>query len=356
MVRFGLLLRNEFRLFRTSVPIHLVAILQPTVMYLLMTVILVHPTFDMNVARSDDRFAGPTARLVAALAQVGSPIGLPYVHPILVDWDGGEVSRQVIAVEQGPAGRPVAVQHYGLIDSNLVKNFRNRLTAAALRLWDAELGGRAVTVEQHPWLLRDVSYNVYFGMALLPMATFLAAAAIGAVLTAQEFELGTVVEYRLAPAPLGLILAGRLARLVLSALLSAGILLLAVGLLNDAWPTDAWLVGLILLPLAAMAGCLGVLAGLVLRKSIPAFLVALVSTFVGWILGSSFGLAAGFGAGYEHISRLTPFTHAVELLFPRYYGAGVGSPGASALVLALMAAGLVTLTALAYRWRILRQG
>jgi hypothetical protein len=351
MTRFRLLLINEFKLFRTAIPIHLVAILQPTVMYLLMTVILVHPTFDMNVALPSSHLV---ADLVTALKQVGSPIGLPYVNPILVAWDGGDVARQVVAVEERD-GVPVAVQHYGLIDSNIVKNFRNRLTAAALRLWDAELGHRAVTVEQHAWLPRDVPYNVYFGMALLPMTTFLAAAIIGANLTAQEFEFRTVVEYRLAPAPLGLILGARLTRLTLSALLSAGILLSAVGLLNDAWPAEIWLVPLILLPLAVMAGCLGVVAGLVFRKTIPAFLVALVASFVGWIMGSSFGLAAGFGGAYERISRLTPFTHAVELLFPRYYGAPVGAPGVSALVLALMAGGLVALTTLVYRWRILRQ-
>jgi hypothetical protein len=351
MRRFQLLLRNEVKLFRTAVPIHLVAILQPTVMYLLMTVILVHPTFDMNVARPTSELGSD---LVAALGQVGSPIGLPYVRPVVVEWDGGDVTRQVIAVEER-AGVPTAVQYYGLVDSNLVKNFRNRLTAAALRLWNAGLGDRAVTVEQHAWLPRDVSYNVYFGMAMLPMTTFLAAAAIGAILTAQEFEFRTVVEYRLAPAPPGLILGGRLTRLVFSGLLSATILGLTVGLVNDAWPGDVWLVGLILLPLAVIAGCLGIVAALLLRKSIPAFLVALVATFVGWILGSAFGLAAGFGTAYEWISRLTPFTHAVELLFPRYFGATVGSPGVSALVLALMAGGMVGLTMMVYRRRILTQ-
>jgi hypothetical protein len=351
MRRFQLLLRNEVKLFRTAIPIHVVAILQPTVLYLLMTVILVHPTFDMNVARPTSDLG---AELVAALEQVGSPIGQPYVHPLLVDWDGGEVTRQVVAVEERD-GLPTAVQHYGLIDSNLVKNFRNRLTAAALRLWNAELGRRAVTVEQHAWLDRDVSYNVYFGIALLPMATFLAAAGIGALLTAQEFEFRTLVEYRLAPAPLGLILGGRLARLALSGLLSAGILWLAAGLVNDVWPSGLWWVGLILLPVAVTAACLGILAGLVMRKSIPAFLIALVATFVGWIVGSAFGLAASFGPGYERISRLTPFTHAVELLFPRYFGAAVGSPGVSALVLVLMAGGMVALTTLVYRWRIRSQ-
>jgi len=348
MGRFQLLLRSEIKLFRTAMPIHLVAILQPMVMYLLMTVILVHPTFDMNVARPGSDW------LIAALEQVGSPIGLPYVHPILVEWGGDGVTRQVVAVEERD-GAPTAVQYYGLIDSNLVKNFRNRLTAAALRLWNAELGPRAVTVEEHAWLPRDVSYKVYFGLALLPMATFLAAALIGAVLTAQEFEFRTVVEYRLAPAPLGMILGARLARLALSALLAAGILLLAIGLANGAWPGEIWLVGLILLPLAVMAGCLGIVAGLVFRKSIPAFLVALVASFVGWIMGSAFGLAAGFGAGYERISRLTPFTHAVELLFPRYYGATVGAPVVSALMLALMAGGMTALAALAYHWRIRKQ-
>jgi hypothetical protein len=351
MRRFQRLLRNEVKLFHTAVLLHLVAILQPTVMYLLMTTILVHPTFDMNVARPNSELG---TELLAALEQVGSPIGLPYVHPILVDWDGGAVTRQVVAVEER-GGLPTAVQYYGLIDSNLVKNFRNRLTAAALRLWSAELGSRAVTVEQHAWLPRDVSYKVYFGLALLPMAAFLAAAAIGAILTAQEFEFRTVVEYRLAPAPPGLILGGRLVRLVLSALLAAGILWLAVGLVNDVWPDQIWLVGLTLLPLAVIAGCLGIVAGLLLRKSIPAFLVALVASFVGWILGGAFGLAASFGTGYERISHLTPFTHAVELLFPRYFGATVGSPGVSALVLVLMAGGMVTLTAVVYRWRILGQ-
>ena len=131
MARFRMLLVNEFKLFRTAIPIHLVAILQPTVMYLLLTVILVHPTFDMYV---DQPTTDEGRALVSAMREVGSPIGAPYINPILIDWDGESVSRQVIAVRD-LGGSPTAVQHYGLIDSNLVKNLRNRLTAAALRLW-----------------------------------------------------------------------------------------------------------------------------------------------------------------------------------------------------------------------------
>jgi hypothetical protein len=252
-------------------------------------------------------------------------------------------------------GRPTAVQHYGLIDSNLVKNLRNRLTSAGLRLWNEELGDRAITVKEHPWLPRDVPYTVFFGMAMLPLTASLAASVLGAVLTAQEFEFRTILEYRLAPAPVALILGARLSRLVLSSLVAASILLVAVGLVNGIWPHSLWQVGLILLPVSAIAGCLGILAGLVIRKVILAFLVGLVSSFVGWLLGSAFGLAAGFGKEYAFISRLTPGTHAVELLFRHYYGTQIGAPLISALVLLSYTVGMVLLTSLAYRWRVVRQ-
>ena len=74
---------------------------------------------------------------------------------------------------------PTAFQRYGYIDSNLVKNLRNRLTAALLVLWNQQLGNRAVLVNEHPWLPQDVPYTVYFGMAMIPLAAYLAAAMIG---------------------------------------------------------------------------------------------------------------------------------------------------------------------------------
>jgi hypothetical protein len=348
MARLRLLVLNEFRLFRTAVPIHIVAILQPTIMYLLMSVILVLPTFDMQV----DRPTTPEGwALVSAMEKVGSPIGEPYIRPVLISWDGSPVSRQIVVVEERH-DQPTAVQIYGLIDSNLVKNFRNRLTAAALRLWNSELGERALAIEEHPWLPRDVPYTVYFGMALLPLSAYIAAAFTGAVLAAQEFELRTILEYRLSPLPAGLILGARLIRLVLLALVAVSLLVLVIGLVTSFWPAAFGPVLLVLFAVALIAGCIGILAGLLFRRSIPAFLVGLVSGFAGWVLGSGFGLAAGFGKAYQAVSRLTPFTHATELLFPYYFGASTGQPVLSALFLASLGLVLLALTALVYRWRV----
>jgi hypothetical protein len=198
-------------------------------------------------------------------------------------------------------------------------------------------------------------YTLYFGMALLPLTAALAASVVGGMLTAQEFEIGTILEYRLSHVSPGLILGARLVRLVLTGLLSSGVLLAASGLVTGIWPVSFWRIGLILLPVAVIAASLGITAGLVLRSSIPAFLVGLVTSFVGWILGSAFGLAANFGGAYEIFSRLTPNTWAVELLFPLFFGARVGDPLVSRLVLALMSLMMFGILIIVYQRQVLQQ-
>ena len=244
MRRFGLLLLNEFRLTRTALVVNLIAVVQPTLMYLLMSVIMVVPTFDMYVAKPE---GGDDHGLVAAMEEVGSPIGPDYINPIEIDQvDMGY--RQVIEISE-ENGKPTAVQRFSYIDSNLVKNLRNRLTAALLVLWNQLLGEQAVTVNEHPWLPDDVPYTVYFGMAMIPLAAYLAAAMIGGYLMAQEFDHGTVLEYRLCPTSFIFLLAAKVTRLVLTGMVAASILYLALGLITGVWANSLSTVYLILLPL-----------------------------------------------------------------------------------------------------------
>ncbi len=351
MTRFRLLLINEFKLVRTTLPVHLIAIIQPTVMYLLMAAVLVHPTFDMNVRRpvSEDELA-----LVSAMEQVGSPIGLPYINPILVDEGEGE-GLQVVSVESRD-GAPTAVQAFSFIDNNQVKNYRNRLTAAALLMWHEELGAKAVTIEEYPRLpAGDIAYTAYCGMALLPMTVFMAATLIGGVLTAQDFEGNTILEYRLSPVSPALVIGARLLRLMLMALLSAGMLLLALGGVTGVWPSSVLQVGFILLPVSIMASGQGIMAGLLLRSSIPTFVVGLTTSFGAWLLGSGFGLAAGFGGLYEAVGRFIPNTYTVELLFPLFYGGTlVGNSMIAGLLLILMSASVLRLVSVSYQRRVLQ--
>ena len=81
MRRYFLLLLNEFRLSRTAMIVHLIAVLQPTLMYTLMATVMVVPTFDMYVVQPKTELG---YELVAAMEDVGSPIGSNYIHPILI--------------------------------------------------------------------------------------------------------------------------------------------------------------------------------------------------------------------------------------------------------------------------------
>ena len=252
-------------------------------------------------------------------------------------------------------GTSTAVQTFGLIDSNIVKNYRNRLTSAALKLWNEALGGNAITIEQHPWLPRDVPYSVYFGMAMLPLAAFLASSLVGAFLTAQEFEFKTILEYRLSPVSMSLILGTRLVRLSLTGLLSATVLMVIIGIVVGYWPASIMGACLIFLGMGMLGGCLGTSAGLILQSTLPAFVIGLTSTFFTWIMGSAFGLSAGFGGAYEAVSRWIPNTYAVELLFPLYYGVDVGTNQQAILVLCLASAIMILLTSLFYRNRVLQR-
>jgi ABC-type multidrug transport system permease subunit len=344
--RYLLLLAHEFRLARTTIPIHFVAIIEPVVMYALMTVILVHPTFDMYVTYPDTDIGHA---LVSAMYEVGSPIGEPYIHPILVDATKPTNVRQLITVERED-GVNMAVQRYNLIDDNLVKNYRNRLTASALQLWNDHLGDQAVTVVEHTNHPSDISYNVYFGMTMLSLAAFLAAAIIGGVLTAQEFEFRTMVEYKLAPTWSGLVLSARFTRLVISSLIASGLVLLLIGLINGHWPDSFGLVGVVLVLVSLIGTCFGITAGLLLRRTLPSLLVGLILSFVGWLLGDAFAPAAsGPGGWYVFVSRFSIHSYAVDLLLPLFYNAESNAAIMAWIVLILSAMGMLILTFFIYR-------
>ena len=351
MRRYLLLLLNEFKSSRTALVVILIAVFQPTLMYILMSAIMVVPTFDMRVVQPKTELGRD---LLTAMEEVGSPIGPAYINPILIaEADPGQ--SQVIEVVQLDA-IPTALQRYGYIDSNLVKNLRNRLTAASLVLWNQELGNRAVLINEYPWLPQDVPYTVYFGMAMIPLAAYLAAAMIGGYIMAQEFEQGTILEYRLSPIPFQLLLAAKITRLLLTGLGAAAILYTAVGVITGVWASSTVAVFVILLPLTLIAACIGLLAGLLTRSSLPSFLIALASAFAFWLIGSGFGLAAGFSPVFERVSRLIPNTPIIEMLFPYFYfGRDVAAnPATAQIQLAGYCLLLLVLVAAVYRQRVLR--
>lgn len=338
----------ELKLFRSSMVIHLIGIVQPSVMYLIMSAVLVTPQFEMAV-RTPETQTGWA--LVWAMERIGSPVGSRYIDPVLIDRSSPQGYRQGVLMEERN-GQDIAIQHFNLIDSNMVKNYRNRLTAAAWRLWQDELGDRAVRIEEHPWLPVDTPYQVYFGVSIITMAVFTAASMVGAIVTANDFQTNTILEYRLSPMGVSLKVGVRLVRLILTSLAGGTITILVAGWLTGYWPNSYPSVMLLIVPLSSVAACVGILSGLLLRKPIPSFMVALVFSFVTWLLGGAFGLPESFGPGYSMISKLVPNTYALHLIFPQYFPVRVGNPLADAGYLLLFMMLAIGLLMMIYRQKV----
>jgi hypothetical protein len=348
MRRFFWLLVSDLKLARTAIPIHLVAIVQPTLFFLILALGLVHPTFDVKITQPD---ADIGVELISAMQQVGEPSGTPYIEAEVIDTSQLGDRRQLITVSLR-GSEVVVIQKFGLIDANQVKNLRNRLTAASLIVWNQRLGNQAVRIEEHPWVPVDVPYPVYFGIALLPMAAFVGASFVGATIVAQDFEFGTELEYQLSPTSPILIITARLVRILITGLASATVLLLTIGIRTGYWPDGVWLVFVILFPIALIAGCVGMVAAYFTRKTIPAFVLCLLLSIGTWIFGGSFALPSNFGGAFESISRLTPNIYAVELIFPLFYKRSIGAPMLSELVLTSLSLFLIIGVYSVYRWRI----
>lgn len=352
MKRFWYIFLHEVRLLKSTWIIHLVVLFQPLIMFSLMSLILVHPTFTMYLA---DTGQTEQEKLITAMQAVGSPIGAPYINIVLLPPQEELTTQQIVSVQEYDA-QTVILQQFNLIDSNLVKNFRNRITAAGMYLWHQELGYQPVKIIQKPLLPQDLPYTLYFGMALLPMSAYLAAALIGGLLTALDFEFNTVVEYRLMPISAGWVLFIRLIRLMLSSWLAVLLLLIGVGLITGIWPDQILLIPLIITPVCLIGACVGIMAGLFLQKTLPSFIIGLGTALAFWLLGGAFGLPASFGGTYEAISRWIPHTYSIELLFRPFFNYPAGDLGTAWLRLGLFVFVFIIAAAVVFRKKVIKVG
>jgi hypothetical protein len=333
MKRFFLFLRSEKNFLLTHKVILMVALLQPALMYMLMGLVFIEPTFDLKVSPPQTSME---SHFIDAIQRVGIQSGVPYINPVIVEREDTELVRQYINMES--AGDQLIVnQAFGKIDSNLVKNLRNRVTAAALIYWQDELGDKAILLEEHPLLPHDVPFIAYFGLALIPMGIFLSAGITTAIISTYDFETGTILEIRMAPRPGWQQMLVQFIRIIAIGLLSAGINIISVGIISGVWPQQVLALVFPFSLLALIGGCVGMFAAFITRKALPAFLITLVVSMLNWLFGDAFGLSSGFSGWYETLSTFAPNHYLVEIMFPSYYNLQAGSIQTAIIVLASIA-------------------
>ncbi|MBU0494670.1 MAG: ABC transporter permease [Chloroflexi bacterium] len=353
--RFWWLLQFEFRLTRGLLPFHVVGIVMPLVSFVLWAQLAPPIAFTMYTVSDGSPQAERLLAAMAALHAGGVQDGPHYIdpQPLPAGAQLGPTVQNVIELQAEGAGL-LATNRFANIDSNLVKNYRNRLTGAALDVWEQDLGSHAVTVDLAPRFTEEPPFTRYFAMGLLIVAAFLSSMLVGATLVAKDFEDGTILEARLSPASPALILLARLVRVMLTSLVAVGLAGLVAGLYMGIWPLDAgYLAGLLAL-YTVITASFGLTVGLLVHKMLPAFLIGLVSVVLLWLVGGGFALPAILGEAFQFLSRFAPTTYMIQLLFPVYYPGAASTP-AALLIVAGYAVGAFLLLVVAYRMTVLRK-
>jgi ABC-type multidrug transport system permease subunit len=197
----------------------------------------------------------------------------------------------------------------------------------------------------------DTDYVPYLAVSIVVAGFFLEGLLQASVLSAREYEDGTIKEMLLAPASPWAIALGKVAAgLVVTAVAGALVTLLVVfGLgVHPVHPWEVLGAGLLLMvPFVAI----GVLVGTLLKRRQSAIPLAIATFLPLFFLSGPFGPPNWLGAAANALSLVSPLTYAIALFqhaFHGYQTAQVG-PGASAVVLAGFAVLALGATALVLR-------
>lgn len=346
MKRLGLVIKKELLSVKANLPFNLVTVLSPILFFLMFALMLaqdislpvvVHPGPDQS-------------ELSEHIAGFSTPGGTPYFTTVVSPEPlerTGYANKIEVEEEPGLAGGIITgriVQYFEDVNSNMTKNFRNRLTGAVSSYLGGYLGGGAISVEEITQYPRDIPWSVSFGASTLAMGILLAGLLFGSLSFTQEWEQEVHKFLTLSPVKPWWVLGGKMVAGVLKGLLATLLFLGVLGLLTRAIPAR-WglLTGTIVLAYGCMVS-LGMLVGILSRSTLVSFLVSLVGTLALWIAGGGFGSMAVFGQWMYRLSLLNPATHTLDLVRYVYFG---GSARIHAGVTALIISNLVV-TSLLY--------
>jgi len=248
----------------------------------------------------------------------------PYFHVVTTDADQAEqlvAEGRLHLVVTIPAdfdarieaGRtPVLRTRTYNINTDMMKNARLRLTRAVQDYAAAQVPGAApVTVTQTATRLDDVWRRTFIGHSAVILAVMVGSALNAAIMVAREWEHRTVKELRLAPRPLGDVIAGTL----LAAVVAGGIntlvtLAVAAAVFGVRVPVGRLpvLAGVALLTALACAG-IGIAIGAWLRdyRTVQPLLMI---TFAGSFFASG---------GFSSLATLPRSVQALDRFWPPAY-------------------------------------
>lgn len=348
-MRLWLMVGKELRSVRANGAYTVLTLVAPLV-FMFVFVFMLAGDITLPVTMSPPPEAGGFARVVADHA---SPGGQRYFDVTASDRLTSVNHIVVDAEPRAAAGGVTGHLTHTFVDvnTNMTKNYRNRLTGA-IDAWSSQaLGGRAITVVESTTHSSDIEWSAAFALATIAFGVLFSGTLFGILALSEEWDAHTMVLFRLAPQPTALVVAAKLIAAVVKCLAAGLVLIGAVWAFTGETPAQAGVLVLALvLGYLTMAG-VGVLVGLGSRSILTSFLFSLVLALVAWVGGGGLGPLFVFGPAAVQIAQANPGAHLNDLARWAYWG-GHTDPGHGLAVLAVMAAVSVTAAIVVGAWRL----
>lgn len=293
------------------------------------------------------------SRFLQSAANFRAPDGTPYVELENAQLDSTaardtgqarHVDRYIVTAEPqvDASGISGTVTHVVTdVNSNMTKNYANRLTGATVNYLHEHLDAGTVEVVERTRYQADIPWDISFAVNTVVFGAMLAGLLFGLLSMTSEWENSTTKLLALCPKPAALIAGGKIIAAFIKSVLALAVLASVIALMFPLKMDHPWnLVSAAALLSVTFTG-LGLILGLVVRSTMTAFLASLVISLSLWVAGGGFGDLSYFGSVTQTIGALNPATYGLNATRYAYFG-GLLQP----ISLPLLTAGAIIVAAI----------
>ena len=307
MKRLLFIIKTEILTTRSSLPFHIIALLSPILFFLVFAGQLDNDiSFPISFNTTDTPF-------YESIDDYRSPAGTPYYE---LDNDNKSISvsetERLEVINNRLSGS--INQKIGSIDKNITKNYRNRLTGALSNYFYTEFPEKAIQISEASLYEKDPSWSSFFAASILIFGILLSGLLFGALSYAREWETNSIDLFKLSPVNPIYILSGKFLGALIKSVITVVLYIIFITLnLKTLIFISPEIVGITLL-VYSTAIIIGMLIGLVFKKTLVAFITALISSILLWALWGGFGTSTGMARFIQIIININPVSKYINLV------------------------------------------
>lgn len=312
MNRIYIVIKKELLCIKGTLAFHIIAILSPLLFLLVFGGSLrqdVSFPLGIDIQSKNSSFG-------QSLFDFKNPSGVPY-YEIQNSTSGSSITYAARINVDNDINGSITQELYS-INTNMTKNYRNRLTGALFFHESLLLSSRAITINETSLFPREPNWLEFFAVSILAFGMLLSGLLFGGLSITSESPQGNIFKLsRINPI---FILLGKTAAGIIKMFVAVSVYILFTWLLTPILISSFLSILPILLPVMILVLTLGFSLGMLFGETITVFIITLVSSIILWITGGGFGTSAAVTDFMQKIAELNPVSSFLRLLQHYVFG------------------------------------